>query len=220
VTGERGFTLLELLVSLAIAAILVATQVAPFQRTIASRDRAERAMEQASGARLTLQRLAEEVSGALPLAGEGREFRLVDRTLDEPSSELSFATSNAQRVHGGARDPVQMVRYYLEPMPLAETTRGAARGLRLVKEQGPSVAAPEVEPMRIALLDDVLRFRVRVMPPSRSGTEWLDTWSGSPEGGKEELPRAVEFELAVRDGSRSSPVYRLAIELPLGASSR
>jgi prepilin-type N-terminal cleavage/methylation domain-containing protein len=216
-TGERGFTLLELLVSLAIAAILVATQVAPFQQTIVSRDRAERLMEGTSAARLTLQRLAEELSGALPLPGEERAFRLVDRSLDEPSSELSFATSNAQRVHGGARDPIQMVRYYLEPMPFADAAAGGPRALRLVKEQWPSVAATEVEPTRIPLLDDVLRFRVRVMQPGTS--QWVESFTGSGEGSSRDLPRAVEFELAVHDGTRAPPVYRLAIELPLGASS-
>jgi prepilin-type N-terminal cleavage/methylation domain-containing protein len=96
-TNERGFTLLELLVSLAIAAILIAAEVAPFQRTILSRDRAERVMDQTSSARLTLQRLAEEMSGALPLTREDLAFRLLDRTLDQPSSEVTFATSNAQR---------------------------------------------------------------------------------------------------------------------------
>jgi prepilin-type N-terminal cleavage/methylation domain-containing protein len=216
VTSERGFTLLELLISLAIAAILVATSVTPFQRTLLSRDRAERLMDQTSGVRLTLQRLAEEMSGALALRGEERTFRLLDRSLDQPSSEVSFATSNAQRVASGARDPVQMVRYYLEPLPSAEASPAGARQLRLVKEQWPSVAAPGVEPLRLAILDDVLRFRVRVRP---SGSDqWLEEWSGTGEGSSRDIPRAVELELAVHDGSRAPPIYRLAIELPLGGS--
>jgi len=215
-TNERGFTLLELLVSLAIAAILIAAEVAPFQRTILSRDRAERVMDQTSGARLTLQRLAEEMSGALPLTREDLAFRLLDRTLDQPSSEVAFATSNAQRVQGGARDPVQMVRYFVEPVPFAETTATGSRTLRLVKEQWPSVAAPGVEPLRIPVLDGIVRFRVRVRPPGSD--EWLETWSATGDAAGR-IPRAVELEVAVDDGSRAPPIYRLAIPLPLGASS-
>jgi len=222
-TNQRGFTLLELLVSLAIAAILIAAEVAPFQRTILSRDRAERVMDQTSGARLTLQRLAEEMSGALPLnrgeALKSREdlaFRLLDRTLDQPSSEVAFATSNAQRVQGGARDPVQMVRYFVEPVPFAEATATGSRTLRLVKEQWPSVAAPGAEPLRIPVLDGIVRFRVRVRPPGSD--EWLETWSATGDAAGR-IPRAVELEVAVDDGSRAPPIYRLAIPLPLGASS-
>jgi len=215
-TNERGFTLLELLVSLAIAAILIAAEVAPFQRTILSRDRAERVMDQTSGARLTLQRLAEEMSGALPLTREDLAFRLLDRTLDQPSSEVAFATSNAQRVQGGARDPVQMVRYFVEPVPFAEATATGSRTLRLVKEQWPSVAAPGAEPLRIPVLDGIVRFRVRVRPPGSD--EWLETWSATGDAAGR-IPRAVELEVAVDDGSRAPPIYRLAIPLPLGASS-
>jgi len=215
-TNERGFTLLELLVSLAIAAILIAAEVAPFQRTLVSRDRAERVMDQTSGARLTLQRLAEEMSGALPLTREDLAFRLLDRTLDQPSSEVTFATSNAQRVQGGARDPVQMVRYLVEPVPFAEATAAGSRPLRLVKEQWPSVAAPGVEPLRIPVLDGVVRFRVRVRPPGTD--EWLETWSATGDAANR-IPRAVELEIAIDDGSRAPPIYRLAIPLPRGASS-
>ena len=50
---EAGFTLLELLVSLTIVAILALAQAAPFRRTLETRERAETAMEQSNAARLT-----------------------------------------------------------------------------------------------------------------------------------------------------------------------
>ena len=214
-TNERGFTLLELLVSLAIAAILIAAEVAPFQRTLVSRDRAERVMDQTSGARLTLQRLAEEMSGALPLTRE--DPRPTPRPDPRPAFErVTFATSNAQRVQGGARDPVQMVRYFVEPVPFAEAAAAGSRTLRLVKEQWPSVAAPGVEPLRIPVLDGVVRFRVRVRPPGTD--EWLETWTATGDAANR-IPRAVELEIAIDDGSRAPTIYRLAIPLPRGASS-
>jgi type II secretion system protein J len=217
---EAGFTLLELLVSVTIAAILVATQVAPFQRTILSRDIAERRMEQSSSARLVLQRLSEELSSALPLAGEERRFSLTEQQMETASSEIRFATTAAQRVQGGARDPVQLVHYYLEAEPFGESAgagaerRSGRRVARLVKAQLPSIAAPEVEPLVLPVLDGVTSFRVRVVPPDED--TWVDTWAGLPEGGAGGLPRAVELELAIDDGTAAPPIYRLAVELPMG----
>jgi prepilin-type N-terminal cleavage/methylation domain-containing protein len=214
---EAGFTLLELLVSVTIAAILVATQVAPFQRTILSRDIAERRMEQSSSARLVLQRLSEELSSALPIAGD-RGFRVAEQQMETASSELRFATTAAQRVQGGARDPVQLVHYYLEAEPFGETAGAGAGGrsrrrvARLVKAQLPSIAAPEVEPLLLPVLDGVMSFHVRVVPPDAD--TWVETWPS--EGSSEALPRAVELELAIDDGTPEPPIYRLAVELPMG----
>src|SRR5205085_4530673 len=91
--GEAGFTLLELLIALAIVAILALAQAAPFQTTISSRERAEAAMERSNAARVTLQRLAEELTGAVEVKNDRHPFSLVDRTLDRPASELTFTTT-------------------------------------------------------------------------------------------------------------------------------
>jgi hypothetical protein len=113
------------------------------------------------------------------------------------------------------------VQYSLETETLDDARRGAdpratgRRVARLVKAQLPSVAAPEVEPLLLPVLDDVLTFRVRVFPTNADA--WVDTWAAPPEGGAEALPRAVELELAIDDGTAQPPVYRLAVELPMAA---
>jgi len=201
---EAGFTLLELLVALAIVAILALAQAAPFQSTIKSRERAETAMEQSNAARLTLQRLAEELTGAVPMADERERFSLVDRTFDRPASELSFTTNAARRVRAGPQDPLEVVRYRLEPGP------PDARGGLLVKEQLPSVAADGTPFTTNVILEDVTAFTVRVLPDSG---DYLPTWQG---GDKVGLPRAVELQLALADGTPDPPVYRLLVDLPMG----
>ena len=60
--AEAGFTLLELLVSLGIVAILIIAQVAPFRRAIDARDRAESTMQRTGAIRVTLQRIGEELA--------------------------------------------------------------------------------------------------------------------------------------------------------------
>jgi general secretion pathway protein J len=203
--GSAGFTLLELLVALAIAAILVLAQVAPFQRAIDSRDRAEAALERTSAARVTLQRLSEELAGAVPLAGT--RFTVADRTFDLPASELRFATTGARRLREGPQDPIERIAYRLDPPARGE------RGGRLVKEQIPSVAPAGTPPLEAVVLEDVAAFRVRVLP--RSGQEWIETWQAADGSASESLPQAVEIELALADGSADPIPFHVAVTLPM-----
>lgn len=215
--GESGFTLLELLVALAIAAIVAAAQAAPFRRAIDARDRAEAALDRTAAARITLQRIAEEVTGAVAL--RGRPFTVADRTFDLPASELSFASTAAHRLRGGAQDPVEFLRYRFEPPARGE------RGGRLVKEQLPSVAAQGTPPTQAVVLEDVTAFRVRALP---SGSrDWLPNWvggdagPGDSRGTPQGLPRAVEIEVSVADDPRLPPPapWRVVVTLPLGPRS-
>ncbi|MEW6273157.1 MAG: type II secretion system protein GspJ [Thermodesulfobacteriota bacterium] len=208
ISSEAGFTLLELLVSLTIVAILALAQAAPFQRAISSRERAEVAMERTNAARLTLQRLAEELTGAVVLPGERGRFTVIDRTDERPASELSFATTQARRMRSGVHDPIEIVRYRLEPgLP------GSAGGV-LMKDQLPSVAAEGTPPATSPILEDVEAFTVRVLPDDG---ELLASWRGGDDG--VQIPRAVELELALADGTEDPPVYRLLIDLPMGGRS-
>lgn len=205
---EAGFTLLELLVSLTIVAILALAQAAPFQRTLSSREQAEEAMERSNAARLTLQRLAEELSGAVPLPGERERFSLIDRTFDRPASELSFTTTTARKVRAGPQDPFEIVRYRLEP-----GDPDAAGGL-LLKEQLPSVATDGTPFTTNVVLEDVVAFTVRVLPDRG---EWLATWQAEENV---KIPRAVELQLSLADGTPDPTTYRLLIDLPMGGSRK
>jgi prepilin-type N-terminal cleavage/methylation domain-containing protein len=200
-----GFTLLELLVALTIVAILAFAQAAPFQRALAAREHAERAMERSNAARMTLQRLAEELTGAVALPGERGRFTVLDRSDERPASELAFATTAARRMRAGAQDPIEIVRYRLEPGPA-----GAPGGV-LVKDQLPSVAVDGAPPATSPILEDVAAFTVRVLPESG---DLLTTWRGGENGVP--IPRAVELQLAIADGSDDPPLYRLLVDLPMG----
>jgi prepilin-type N-terminal cleavage/methylation domain-containing protein len=206
---EAGFTLLELLVALAIVAILALAQAAPFQTTITTRERAETAMQNSSAARVTLQRLAEELSGAVSVSGARQLFTVTDRTLDRPASEISFTTTAARRIDAGPQDPFEVVRYHLEPGP------PGAKGALLIKEQLPSIAMDTVTFTSSVVLEDVAAFTVRVLPDAG---DLQTTWQGDPT--TYSLPRAVELQLALADGSGDPPVYRLLVDLPLGGPKK
>jgi len=204
--GERGFTLLELLVSLAIVAILALAQAAPFQRVVVSRERAEAAMERTNAARLTLQRLAEELTGAVPIGGPLGTFEVAEQDLDVPASRLRFATTAARRVRSGVQDPIEIVEYRVERSP-DDPERAV-----LIKQQLPSVAAEGTPPASWIVLDDVAGFTVRVLP---DGGDLLTSWRAG-SGSAVQVPRAVELQLALADGTEDPPVYRLLVDLPMG----
>lgn len=203
-TSEAGFTLLELLVGISILAIIVVTQVAPFQQTIETRDRAEASVQTASAVRIALLRISEELTGALALQDERGQFALLDRTFDQPTSELRFATTGARRVQGGLRDPVDVVRYYIERDP------DRPNNLLLMKQQIPSVAAPGVEPVTMVVLENVRSFQAEAV---RQGSGWQTQIEPTSE-----LPRAVRLTLAVDDGVAAPTNYRTTVTLPMGSS--
>ncbi|MFM8411701.1 MAG: type II secretion system protein GspJ [Alphaproteobacteria bacterium] len=204
--GESGLTLLEVMVALSIAAIIAIAQAAPFRRAIAARDRAEEALEQTTSARIALDRIAEELTGAT--AVKGRRFAVADRTLDRPSSELTFATGAAHRLGAGPRDPVEVVRYRLVP-----DASGRRTG-RLVKEQVASVAPESAPPAQAVVLEGVTSFQVRVLPSQ--SPDWSPTWTGGDTGKSEDLPRAVEVEIGVDEGDVEPTPYQVAVSLPMG----
>jgi prepilin-type N-terminal cleavage/methylation domain-containing protein len=217
-TRRPGFTLVELMVALAITAILALATTAPFLTTIRSRDRAELAMQRVNAVRLTLARLDEELEGAIilpptnPPAPERYRFSVVDRTLDLPSSELRFATTTARRVSAGAQDPVEIVSYRLEAgLP-------GQRGARLVKGQQASLAPTDLPPLEFVILEQVTTFRVRVLP--RIGATLADNWLSPDSGGLAALPQAVTIDLSLDDGSENPFVYHLTVPLPLARPAR
>jgi general secretion pathway protein J len=201
---EAGFTLLELLVALAIISILVVAQVAPFGQTIESRDRAEASVQAVSAVRLTLLRLSEELAGAVGLEDARGRFVLLDQTFDQPASDLRFATTGAQRVSAGARDPIDIVRYYLERDP------DRPDSMRLVKQQLPSIAAEGVEPETMVVLDGVRSFQIEVLP--RQSGQWSTAWEAAGAA----VPRAVRLTLSVADETGAATGYHTTVTLPMG----
>ncbi len=221
-SGNAGFTLLEILVAMAIVAIVFGATVGPFARTIATRDRAEAVLDHSTAARLTLERIGEELENAVPTAADNAAFTLADASLDRPASELRFATRGARRLRPtAARDPVDVVRYRLEPDP------AAPRRSLLVKDQLPSLASPGAQPATLVVLRGVVGFRAQV----RTGTEsaWLPEWvagtpapaTGGTGGGASSgplLPAAVGLEILLEPAiAETEPEgLGLVVTVPLG----
>jgi prepilin-type N-terminal cleavage/methylation domain-containing protein len=175
-----GFTLLETLVALAIAAVVLSALYGAVARASVARQRATRSAERVATARTLLLRLASELEAATTLGEPGSEERFVVAAPapDAPAwSTLRFATRDGRRP---AADEVRLVAYRVGPPGLLER-REAFRF--------PPPDARERD--GITMLEGVRRFRVRCF----DGTVWRDQWTVPLP------PRAVEITIGVDDGA-------------------
>lgn len=180
----RGFTLLELVVAVAVFALFSIMAYGALDQVLAHRDRVQAEQEFWRALSLTFLRLEEDLAQARP-----RPVRDVDgeqlpplrgqptdtRQLAEPS--LEFTRGGALVFGNGRRSDLQRVAYRLEDNVLLRLTWPVLD------------RAPQTEPVESPLIKDVETFTVRFYAPN--GT-WIEQWSGD---GPDKLPRAVEVTL-------------------------
>jgi type II secretion system protein J len=178
--GRGGFTLLETLVALALAAVVLTALYGAVARASVARERATEKAERVSTARTLLLRLASELEAATTLTGLGSEERFVVGAAppDAPSwSILRFATRDGRRA---AADEVRLVAY-----------RVVGSGV-LERRETLRFPPPDArEPDGLTVLEGVRIFRVRCF----DGSAWRDQWTVPV------LPRAVEIAIGVDDGA-------------------
>jgi prepilin-type N-terminal cleavage/methylation domain-containing protein len=218
--SERGFTLLELLVAIAIAAALVAAAVEAHVQIV--RSLRERAFERGRDvtALRVVDRLERELVSTLLLAKPEQApreqhpwiFQGVDGgAAPGQIDSIRFITSNSGR-GGTAPTGLRLVTY--------TGTRGAEERADLYRREDGlpgglprELPRPEGEPA----LRDVVQFQLRYQDPE--SRTWQDGWDSTQ---KDLLPAAVEITLelleldATGETVRGSPLQRV-VALPVKA---
>ena len=220
--AEDGFTLLEVLVSLVISAIVLAGVYASFSAVMDTRRRVETGAKIDMTARLVLTRLSREIESAFLVkraqdAPPESRYTVFSGSQSEmagrPGDRLSFSTfAHAKRGVDANESDQAVIEYTTEENePGAEIAAGAGAGqgredgeptVALLRREWRRIPAPRdvqrTEPRAIALVDDVRGFRVRF----RDGAgEWTDRWDSTEVRTLDLLPVAVEITLTLRDGS-------------------
>lgn len=199
--GRGGFTLVEVLVGMAVAALALAAGFTTLAFVQDRADHAEAAVVPALAGATTRALLTEWLSGALSRApGRGERFQGLDAAeAGGVADELVLPTT--------ARTPLSVgttvVRLYVDAQD-STVERG------LVAELTERVTDV---PRRVELLPQVTGMEIRYLPDVEEATEWLPSWIGNRS-----LPRAVEIRLASAGRDSLPSILRHPLRVHLEAA--
>lgn len=201
---QRGFTLVEILVAVAISAILAAMAFTAMKEAMENRERVRQAQARVVALQFTIRSLVQDFSqlSARPVrvpVGEGYEPALLAQRGQ--STQVALTRGGWGNPAGGQRSTLQRVRYELRDGALY-------RDFWLVLD-----AQPEPQPVQRQLLDGVQGFTIRFM---NDGRQWQDTWPPQQPNAEGELrfqrwrPVAVEVTLQLADWGTITRIIEVA----------
>ena len=201
--GSAGFTLIEVLVAVAIAAIVLTAVYGVFSGVSSAKTRLEADSEAYHRARIVFDRLGRELRGAVPIGGSDGKgvFRAGREGSGRPFLELT-TTAVAQQGTVAATG-IALVRYSLAED--RERPQGQEVLLRSERSALQSDAAT-ADAGLMRLVPGIELWQLRFF----TGSEWRDDWDAGQSG----LPRLVELSLGIVDAEGRSHRFASAFELP------
>jgi type II secretion system protein J len=168
--NASAFTLIEMIVSAALMAIVLASGYACLSAGVSTRKLIEMRSEGIQSARVALALMAADLRQAVPLPGND-EFLGMRRTVEGADADnVDFSTRNY--TPRGARQPDYCeVSYFLEPDPLSDS-------FILRRRRDPT---PDPEPLAGGAREEIVRGVKSLRIEYYDGIEWWDDW-GDPEG--------------------------------------
>lgn len=211
---RRGFTLLEVLLALALMALVLSLIQGTYSGASRSRALSGAESREVHAATVALDRLVNELastftSSATPF--RARATRFVAASGFDGWSTLTFVTRLAP-LPGSLPGGEAEVGYLVE-----RDTDGVSRLRR--RESRDLDGDPEEGGVPYEVLPHVSRFEVRCY----DGTEWLEDWDSADREEEPRLPLAVSVKVAWRAGGEgeeervlrtSTPLYRARKEAP------
>ena len=210
----RGFTLVELMIAVAITAAMGAMTFGAFRQVSQATEIARAQGERYAAARMALSRLAREVSMAFLSENFDRaRFRERPTLLVGREDELLFTTMAHQRLYLDAKESDQaVVEYVLESDPDLPGEDALFRRSKPRLDDEPDRGG-----RKDLVADHVASFRIQYWDSKRK--DWVREWTTRSVDHADELPSRVRFELEMRlaDGREEKFVTeaRIAMTRPL-----
>jgi len=224
--ARAGFTLIEMMISVTIAALILGAAYGTLNAGFASQKMIEPRLDTIQSARVAMALLTADLRGACPLSKDD-DFLGAQRQIDGAEADnLDFGTHNftPNRPHEG--DFCQ-VSYYVEKDP-------RSGDLTLWRRRNPRFAP---NPLAGGAREPIIRGITSLRFEYYDGDDWYDTWgettkkarlSASPQPNASGLPVAVRVTLALpaspsvnktSEGTNSEPplVFRTVAPLELAA---
>ncbi len=194
-----GFTLIEVMLALAILTFITTIMWGSFSQTVTSKRAIEAAQDRSHTVRVALLRMVRELEMAF-LSGSENTAMTERRTMfvgtrQSDVDELMFSTFSHQRLRGGLNEAdTTVISYYGERDPedrrLLNLMRRETRRLQALD---PKTVAGEA----YILCPDVTKLKLAFYDHKKK--EWLDEWSTMDASGVPYLPTHVRVTLTVVD---------------------
>lgn len=193
--GRDAFTLIEVVISSALMALILVASYVCFSASIASRKTMEPRLEIIQNARVAMALITADLRSACPLDKE-TQFLGMHRTMGETVADnLDFATHNYTPQHPGEGDFCQL-SYYLDRD--SETGR-----LSLWRRRNPTIAPDSLEGGR---KEEIATGLLGMQFEYFDGFDWYEEWGDISGRGKQEtsqkdqpnltgMPEAVRITL-------------------------
>ncbi len=197
---QRGFTLIEILVSISIVAITLMTVYGVFSSVSSAKDRLEQDSETYHKARVIFDRFGRELHGAyLSSANKDSILKGEKDTLDNVS--LTFSTTAASPLSSTGTG------YALLTYTVMEDNEADDGSKVLLRTEKPLLSKDDTSNLRrMRLAPGINAFNLRFY----DGSSWYDSWDSSTKG----LPNLVEIELKINDARGKEIPFLSAIRLP------
>ncbi|MFH1132801.1 MAG: type II secretion system protein GspJ [Pseudomonadota bacterium] len=206
--SDAGFTLIEVLLSLAIMSSIVALVWGSFYQTVGTKERVEAIGDHYHQIRLAMNRMAREISMAY-LSKNDIVGAIIPRTLflsqrNSDVDEITFSNLAHERLRENAKECDQsVIRYYSAPDPGDRSIKNLMRresrrvGGEHPGEEGPAyVMLENIEELHFEFFDE-------------QANEWRENWNTNVADGQvDRLPTKLRIFLTVRD-SQEKPITLL-----------
>lgn len=200
-TRATGFTLLELVVVIAIFAVFSVMAYGGLNSVLKTRVEIERAQDRLAAMQRTYMRLRDDIQqiAARPARDGFGDLQPAVRGLESPQV-LEFTRGGWRNPASVARSTLERVSYRVED---GELIRASFRVLDQSQDSKPqnAVLLEQVEDLRLRYLDEQREWRTR-WPPESADTS----------AAQQAPPRAVEVTLETRDLGELVFLFRIGIE--------
>jgi general secretion pathway protein J len=217
---RRGFTLIEVMVAVAILAMVTTLTWGTFRETIKTKSAIEAQSSRYRTVRIALERLARDLSMAYLSQNEDtnqaeRRTFFVSKHKND-IDEVRFSYFGHQRLYQDANecDTAQVVYYGVRDRNDSRKMNLVRRETRRLSNLRPEEAAGEGD----IVCDDVVRLKLDFWDARASGKTWREEWNTVSDQ-KDVMPAKVRIVLTVRDERGQEIPFqtevRIAMQEPL-----